>query len=102
MQANETAGQAGLTHAPSGPLSYSDTANQCEKFGVGAHKKMSAVLKMDTHGNAPSTNAHPNTKDSYRTNGLESTEVFPVPSGFFSFSFSSIHTSSMHPSVSHT
>lgn len=73
--ANETAGQAGLTHAPSGPLSYSDTANQCEKFGVGAHKKMSAVLKMDSHGNAPSTNAHPNTKDSYRTNGLESTEL---------------------------
>lgn len=73
--AKETAGQVGLTHAPSGPLSFSATASQCEAAGAGAHRKMSAVLKLDSNG-APLTIAPPNNKeDSYRVNGHESSEA---------------------------
>ena len=68
MQAKETAGQVGLTHAPSGPLSFSATASRCEAAGAGAHKKMSAVLKLDSNG-APLTIALPNKEDSNRVNG---------------------------------
>lgn len=58
-QARFTAEQVGLTHAPSGPLSYTDTANKCEVAGAGAHRKMSEVLKLDSNG-APLTIALPN------------------------------------------
>lgn len=75
MQAKETAGQVGLTHAPSGPLSFSATASRCEAAGAGAHKKMSAVLKLDSNG-APLTITLPNVKeDSHRVNGHESSEA---------------------------
>jgi hypothetical protein len=75
MQAKETAGQVGLTHAPSGPLSFSATASQCEAAGAGAHRKMSAVLKLDSNG-APLTIAPPNNKeDSNRVDGHESSEA---------------------------
>jgi len=64
LQAKETAGEVVLTHAPSGSLSYSATASRCEAAGAGAHKKMSAVLKLDSNG-APLTIALPNIKDSW-------------------------------------
>lgn len=69
LQAKETAGVV-LTHAPSGPLSYSATASRCEAAGAGAHKKMSAVLKLDSNG-APLTIALPNIEDSSRANDNE-------------------------------
>ena len=59
MQVLETAGQVGSVHPPSGPLSYSATASQCEAAGAGTHKKMSAVLKLDSKG-APLTITLPN------------------------------------------
>ena len=75
MQAKETAGQVGLTHAPSGPLSFSATASRCEAAGAGAHKKMSAVLKLESNG-APLTIALPNVQeDAHRVNGHESSEA---------------------------
>jgi len=75
MQARFTTEQVGLTHAPSGPLSYSATASQCEAAGAGAHKKMSKVLKLDSNG-APLTIVLPNIKeDSNRGNGLEVSEA---------------------------
>lgn len=74
MQAKETAGQVGLTHAPSGSLTYSATASRCEAAGAGAHKKMSAVLKLDSSG-APLTIALPNIKEDSNRNANESPVV---------------------------
>lgn len=74
LQARETAEQVGLTHAPSGPLSYSATASQCEAAGAGAHKKMSEVLKLDSNG-APLTITLPNIRDSTRENSHEISEA---------------------------
>lgn len=71
MQAKETAEQVGLTHAPSGPLSYSATASRCEAAGAGAHRKMSAVLNLDSKS-VPFTASLPPVKDSNRVNGHES------------------------------
>jgi len=69
LQARFTAEQVGLSHAPSGPLSYSATASQCEAAGAGAHRKMSEVLKLDSNG-APLAIALPN-----RVNGHEISEA---------------------------
>jgi hypothetical protein len=75
MQAKETARQVGFTHAPRGPLSFNATASQCEVAGAGAHRKISAVLKLDSNG-APLTIAPPNNKeDSNRANGHESSKA---------------------------
>lgn len=63
-----------LTPAPSGPLSYNDTASLCEATGTGAHKKMSEVLKLDS-SSAPSTMALSGMKDRIRANGIEIPET---------------------------
>lgn len=63
MQAKETAGQVGLTHAPSGPLSYSATANRCKEAGAGTHRKMAAVLQLDSKGSPLSITLPNNSKE---------------------------------------
>ncbi|XP_024387366.1 protein SEMI-ROLLED LEAF 2 isoform X2 [Physcomitrium patens] len=79
-QAKETAEQVGLTHAPSGPLSYSATASRCEAAGAGAHRKMSAVLNLDSKS-VPFTASLPPVKDSNRVNGHESPSATSDTSG---------------------
>lgn len=75
MQALETAGQVGSVHPPSGPLSYSATASQCEAAGAGTHKKMSAVLKLDSKG-GPLMITLPNKEDPHsNSNGHDSSEA---------------------------
>jgi hypothetical protein len=63
VQAKETAGQVGLTHAPSGPLSYSATANRCKEAGAGTHRKMAAVLQLDSKGSPLSITLPNNSKE---------------------------------------